>query len=195
LVSSTSLPTGVQLLLDPTMEDHPSAPSADPEPCGGIIMAFDIVRQTDAPAADASVGLQAHESLPWMGRETLSSYSADGAQKVVREIRSLVDRCPTATGPSGAGNILADPSLASAVNGVGPLTTHFSVAAGPQLGDESLRVRARTPSQVAGNDMEADAIVIRSGSTVLVVNELPTYAQFSKLDDVAAAAYRRLTTP
>ena len=67
--------------------------------------------------------------------------------------------------------------------------------AGPQLGDESLRVQARTRSQVAGDDMEADAIVIRSGTTVLVVSEHPTYAQFSKLDDVAAAAYRRLTTP
>jgi hypothetical protein len=60
------------------------------------------------------------------------------------------------------------------------------------LGDESLRLQARTPSQIPGTDIEADAIVIRSGNTVLVVDEHATSAQFSKLADVATAACRQL---
>jgi hypothetical protein len=61
------------------------------------------------------------------------------------------------------------------------------------LGDESLRLQARTPSQTPGVYIQVDAIIIRSGNSVVVVDELPTSAQFSKLADVATAAYRQLT--
>jgi hypothetical protein len=179
-------------MLAATMTDHPEAASADPVPCADLVTAYSIVGLTDTPAASAHVALRASGSPRWMGSETLSSYPGDGATKVLSEIRSLVHQCPTATGRSGAGYILADPSLGAAVDG--PLTTHFSIADGPKLGDESLRLQARTSSQVAGTEIEADAIVIRSGNRVLVVDELSTYAQFSKLTDVAAAAYQQLTT-
>jgi hypothetical protein len=174
------------------MTDHPEAASTSPDPCALLVFAASIVRLTAAPAATAHIAFRANGSLPWMGSETLSSYPADGATKAVSEIRSLVERCPTVMGPSGVGNILADPSLGAAANALGPLTTHFSIADGPKLGDESLRLQARTPSQIPGTDIEADAIVIRSGNTVLVVDEHATTAQFSKLADVATAAYRQL---
>jgi hypothetical protein len=78
---------------------------------------------------------------------------------------------------------------------MGPLTTNFSVVPGPALADESIELRARTPSQVLGIDIEADAILIRSGSVLLTVNEglmAPTRNGPSRLHELASAAFARL---
>jgi hypothetical protein len=78
---------------------------------------------------------------------------------------------------------------------MGPLTTNFSVVPGPALGDESIELRARTPSQVPGIDIETDAILIRSGGVLLTVNEnsmAPTPNGPSRLHELASAAFARL---
>lgn len=173
LLSGTTLPPGLQVMLEATAQDNPGAASASADPCADLVDAYRVVTQTDAPAATARVSFRASKGSPWMPSERLSRYQADGAHKVLAEIRSLVQRCPT----------YAD----------GPLTTRFSVADGPKLGDESLRLQARTPSQVPGADTEADAIVIRSGSLLLVVSEIDATPEASKLADLADAAYTKLT--
>ena len=63
---------------------------------------------------------------------------------------------------------------------------------GPALGDESIEVRSRVTSSVPGVEVASDAILIRSGSIVLIVDEQPTREAQTPLHDLATAGYAQL---
>jgi hypothetical protein len=174
LLTGTTLPAGLRIILDPAIGDSRPPRSADADPCAGVINAYSLVEAADTPVAWARVSVAANDGPRWMAGEALSSHKPGGAAQVLAAIRALANKCSTIAGP---------------------LTTHISIADGPRLGDESLRVKARTSATtVPGAEIEADAIVIRAGDVLLVVDELNTMEApgVSRLDEVAAAAYAKL---
>jgi hypothetical protein len=203
LLTDATLPAGLRLLTGAVMDDDPSAagPSAaasdSPVSCSDLVTALSFVMAVTAPAAGAHVGIvgTTADHRRWSGGERLSSFAGDGATRVFAKVRSLVGRCPSRSDAGASpGALLADPSQAATINSMGPLTTNFSVVPGPALGNESIELRARTPSQVPGIDIEADAILIRSGSVLLTVNEgpmAPTPNGPSRLHELTSAAFAR----
>jgi hypothetical protein len=197
LLNASTVPQGLELQLDPVVDDSPSstADEADPDtPCAELIDAVTVIRSAGVPAFTANVGVRSTASgSRWSATEWLYSFSGDGATKLFAGIRAIVDRCPDSTDAGASpGSLLADPSEAAKVTAAGPPTTHFSVVPGPALGDESVEVRSRIPGSAPGAEVASDAIVIRTGSIVLIVDELPTRLTQTPLHDLAAAAYARL---
>jgi hypothetical protein len=88
------------------------------------------------------------------GTEMLSSYAGDGARQAMAKVRGLVAEC-------------------SGHQDGTDMTVAFSLATAPALGDESLVVRA---SESLGDVARfvSDALIVCSGSTILVLNALPT---------------------
>jgi hypothetical protein len=197
LLTAATLPAGLELQLDPVIDDSPSSMAdwADPDkPCAELINATEVIRSAGVPAFTANLGVRSTApGTRWMGTEWLYSFSADGATKLFAGIRALVDRCPESTDTdSSPGALLADPSEAAKVNSLAPLTTHFTLVPGPALGDESIEMHARITSNIPGREVASDAILIRSGSIVLIVDEQPTRDAQTPLHDLATAGYAQL---
>jgi hypothetical protein len=191
LLTAATLPTGMQLVGGPDDDsstgDTPAAAPNTAVPCSDLGHALSVVRAAAAPAASAHILIEGTtaDRHRWDGGEQLLSMRKGGAAKAFTNVRSIVHRCPR-----------SDPSAAGEVDDSDPLTTSFTIVPGPPLGDESIRLQSRTSSQHhPGVELESDVILIRSGSIVLVVYEVPaifTPSGPSRLDEFAAAAFTRL---
>ncbi|MBQ1018941.1 hypothetical protein KBX71_13855 [Micromonospora sp. D93] len=136
-------------------------------------------RLTGTPSAIAAATLS-YDAGPddlWVGTEVLRTYTDDGARRAMTDLRALIDSCPTLA-PSGQG-----------VGG----SYRFSVAPGPQLGDDSLHVSHTTTSDL--DTLEWDIVLVRIGTTLVVVQaegNKPGGGRY--LTQVAEAALHRYQT-
>ncbi|MFF4894615.1 hypothetical protein [Micromonospora chersina] len=94
------------------------------------------------------------------------------------DLRTFIDRCPTLVKSSGLG--IGD-------------SYRFAVAPGPRLGDDSMYVSS---SMTSGSDtLEGDSVLVRIGTTLVVVQEQGNEPGGDKhLRQVAEAALRRFQT-
>ena len=132
--------------------------------CSEMIDGLTFLKSAGSPAASASevVGGRGGAATPAgtidrsgiQGTELLYSYAGDGAREALAKVRELVARC---SGPQTSAD----------------MTTTFSLAAAPALGDDGVLVRA--VEDFAGvARFVSDTLIVRSGSTVVVVTTLQT---------------------
>ncbi|MFC0503629.1 hypothetical protein [Micromonospora costi] len=149
-------------------------------PCSDrMVPLLSATRLTGTPSAMAAATLS-YDAGPdglWVGNEVLRTYADDGARRAMADLRTLIGRCP-AVASSGQGD---DGGY------------RFALEPGPRLGDDSVHVSCRMTS---GTDtLECDSILVRAGTTLLVVQEQgnepggDTY-----LDQLAEAALHRYQT-
>ena len=180
LVTADSLPPGFTVQIATVM-----APDAGDQFSGVDLLCSDSMipllsatRLTGAPSAMAAATLS-YEAGPddlWVGGEFLRTYADDGARRAIKDLRTFIGRCPT---------------VESSFLGGG--SYRFAVAPGPRLGDESIHLRC---SMTSGSDtMECDSVLIRSGTTLLVVKEQGNKPGGDKfLTQLAEAALHRFQT-
>jgi hypothetical protein len=90
------------------------------------------------------------------------------------DLRAIIGRCPTVVSSSLGGRY------------------HFAVEPGPRLGDDSVHVSCRT----SGPDpLECDSLLVRIGTTLLVVQEQGNQpGGYKPLTELTEAAFRRYQT-
>lgn len=170
----------------PTVAPSPVPPSSEPCQQLGLFTGLSIFANVAPPAASAwtSIGQPQtdHSGRPtWSGSEWLDYYPAGGAHHVLEMARALIHRCPHDT--------VSEPR----VNGT------FAIAAGPRLGDESLRIEARATypdadGQFGRPQVELDLIAIRSGHVLILVECDGWPLSFrDPLTEIAGEAYRVYT--
>ncbi|MEH1168079.1 hypothetical protein V6V47_22110 [Micromonospora sp. CPCC 205539] len=121
-----------------------------------LIPLLSATRLTGTPSemAAATLSYDADPDGLWVGSEVLRTYTDDGARRAMTDLRTIIDRCPT---------------VASTGQGVGG-SYRFAFATGPRLGDDSVHVSC---SMTSGSDvLECDSIVVRIGTTLVVVQEM-----------------------
>jgi hypothetical protein len=145
-----------------------------------MIPLLSATRLTGTPSAmaAATLGYDAGPDGFWVGNEILRTYAGDGARRAMTGLRTFISRCPTLVVSSGLG--IGD-------------RYRFAVAAGPRLGDDSMYVSS---SMMSGSDtLEGDSILVRIGTTLVVVQEQGNEPGSDKyLRQVAEAALRRYQT-
>ncbi|GAA5180427.1 hypothetical protein GCM10023322_12710 [Rugosimonospora acidiphila] len=104
--------------------------------------------------AAATLSYDAGPDDLWVGTEVLRTYTGDGAQQAVTDLRTFIDRCPTV--------------VVSSNPGIGD-SYHFAVAPGPPLGDDSTQVSCSATSD--SDTLECDSLLVRIGTTLVVVQE------------------------
>ena len=142
-----------------------------------MIPLLSATRLTGTPTAMAAATLS-YEADPdwlWVGNEILRTYTNDGAQQAVTDLRTFIGRCPTVVVSSGLG--------------VGD-RYRFAVAPRPRLGDDSIHVRCSSTS--GSVTLECDSILVRIGTALVVVQEQGNEPAGDKyLIQLAEAAVRR----
>jgi len=115
---------------------------------------------------------------PWLGNEALWNYRSGGAHQALEDLRGLVGGCPSYRDPSDSQS----------------LVSQFTIVEGPDLGDESLRLRqvSQLYEGSESRQIEQEIVFIRSGDVLIMVDEQPLPAlTVTPLDVVASAAYRK----
>jgi hypothetical protein len=179
LLTADSAPAGFVVEVATAMAADAGArrPAAD-LPCAEMIPLLSASRLTGTPSAIAAATLS-HDAGPddlWVGNEVLRTYADDGARRAMNDVRTFIGRCPTvaASGPGGD-------------------SYRFAVTPGPRLGDDSLHVRCGTTP--ASGALECDSILVRTGSTLIVVQEQGNGPGGDRyLTPLAEAALRRYLT-
>jgi hypothetical protein len=145
-----------------------------------MIPLLSATRLTGTPSAMAAATLS-YDADPdgfWVGSEVLRTYADDGAQRAMADLRTFIGRCPTVVLSSGLG--------------VGE-RYRFAVAPGPQLGNDSIHVSCSSTS--GSGPLECDSILVRIGTTLVVVQEQGNKPGGNKyLTQLAEAALRRFQT-
>ncbi|MFD6684115.1 MULTISPECIES: hypothetical protein [Micromonospora] len=153
----------------------PDAGKQRSDACSGSMTPLLSARRlTGTPSAMAAATLS-YDAGPddlWVGTEVLRTYADDGARRAMADLRTLIGRCPTVAS-SGQGG-----------------SHRFAVAAGPRLGDDSIHVRC---SATYGADtLECDSVLVRIGTTLVVIQEEGNKPGGDRyLDQLAEAALRR----
>jgi hypothetical protein len=179
LLSTDSVPPGFTVEIATVMP-----PDAGNQPLGVDVSCSDSMipllsarRLTGTPSAMAAATLS-YEADPdwlWVGNEILRTYTNDGAQQAVTDLRTFIGRCPTVVVSSGLG--------------VGD-RYRFAVAPRPRLGDDSIHVRCSSTS--GSVTLECDSILVRIGTALVVVQEQGNEPAGDKyLIQLAEAAVRR----
>lgn len=175
---------------DNTGLDSQPSPAKDPLTCDDLTSPALVL--TGDPAAPF-VGFASVNAVTafWSGAEFLTSYHGDGAHTLIEDLKTLTRQCPTSH----------EPAKASPVDGsqIPASTITRALLGGPDLGDESLTLRATTRLDGIVDSTFADTIIIRSGQTLITVTEnLGTAKPSTDLKDtdvaaIAAAAYAAFT--
>ncbi|MGR6320332.1 hypothetical protein Q2K19_24205 [Micromonospora soli] len=155
-------------------------PGVDVSCSDSMIPLLSATRLTGTPSAMAAATLS-YDAGPddfWVGNEVLRAYADDGARRAMTDLRTFIGRCPTLVVSSGLG--IGD-------------RYRFAVAPGPRLGDDSMHVSC---SMTSGSDtLEGDSILVRIGTTLVVVQEQGNKPGGGKyLTQLAEAALRRYQT-
>ncbi|MET8092503.1 hypothetical protein [Micromonospora sp. NPDC005220] len=106
-----------------------------------------------APSAKAAATLS-YEAGPddlWVGTEVLRTYADDGARRAMSDLRTFIGRCPTAASSNQGGS------------------HRFAVGPGPRLGDDSIHLRCSATN--GADTLECDSVLVRIGTTLVVVQE------------------------
>ena len=150
---------------------HTAEPSADatiPSMARGPISPAVPATGGSGYSATLSARLVAVDSLP-SGFTVEIATSIDGAQRAVADLRTFIGRCPTVVS-SG-------------------LSWRFAVTPGPQVGDDSLHLSC---SMTSGTDtLGCDSVLVRIGTTLVVVRAQAANPGDRYLQQVAEAALRR----
>ncbi|MFI6239659.1 hypothetical protein ACIBEF_07255 [Micromonospora sp. NPDC050795] len=174
-----SLPPGftVQIATTMALDAGDRRPDVGAACSRSMIPLLSARRLTGTPSAIAAATLSfdAGPDDLWVGTEVLRTYTDDGARRAMAALRTFIGGCPTLVLPDQGGSY------------------RFAVAAGPQLGDESLHVIKATTS--GPDTLEWDVILVRTGTTLVVVQaegNKPGGAE--RLTRVAEAALHRFQT-
>lgn len=181
LLATDSVPPGftveIATVMAPDAGDQRSG--ADVSCSGSMIPLLSATRLTGTPSAMAAATLS-YDADPddfWVGNEVLRTYADDGARRAMTDLRTLIGRCPTvaSSGQGGGGSY------------------RFATAPGPRLGDDSVHVSC---SSTSGSDtLECDSLLVRIGTTLVVVQEQGNKPGGDKyLTQLAEAALRRYQT-
>ncbi|WP_157436264.1 hypothetical protein [Actinospica robiniae] len=191
-LTSKTVPTGFEINIipqDPTAaaDSGSASPQATPlgrVPCDALEDALEIVDTYEPPASrntkEIMLSTTGLNGLRWLGSERLVSYPGDGAAHVLTDIRELGARCAKT-------NI-----------GEADTPTYATVVDGPKLGDESVMVKVRSTltTDFTSAHFSVDAMLIRIGSALIVLDETstPTPAdgsspQLAALASVAVTAF------
>ncbi|HEY2671847.1 MAG TPA: hypothetical protein VGJ07_15950 [Rugosimonospora sp.] len=166
---------GIATFMGPDAGDQ--RPGVEVSCSNSMIPLLSASQLTGTPSAMAAATLS-YDANPdgfWVGNEVLRTYPGNGAQQALTDLRTFIGRCPTVVVSSGLG--------------VGE-RFRFSVAPGPQLGDDSIHV---SDSMTSGSDtVEGDSVLVRIGTTLVVVQEEGNQPGGDKyLTPIAEAALRR----
>lgn len=179
LLAKDSVPSGYTVKITTVMSSDAGdqRPPADASCSDGMIPLLSATQLTGTPTAKAAATLS-NDTDPdhfWVGYETLRTYTGNGAQQAVTNLRSFIGRCPTAVS-----------------SGQGADRFRFAVAPGPQLGDDSIRVSC---SMTYGSEvLECDSVIIRIGTALMMVQEQgddPGASSDHYLTELAEAAAHR----
>lgn len=189
---SDSMPSSDSATPDSATPDSatsdPAAPSASVSPtfdCSAMISGLTFLQSAGTPTdfAAASIGGRAGGVTPAgdidppqiQATESLYSYAGSDAHQVMTRVRESVAACP--------GN--SDASL--------DMSEAFSIITAPKLGDESLVVRASVDLGILGHSV-SDALIVRTGSTILLLKALPTTEHNAAiLTSLGPAALKKLS--
>ncbi|WP_189194941.1 hypothetical protein [Micromonospora fulviviridis] len=182
LLTMDSVPAGftVEIATVMSADAGDRRPSVDVSCSHSMIPLLSATRLTGTPSAMAAATLS-YDADPvgwgWVGNEVLRTYTDDGARRAMADLRAFIGRCPT---------------VASSGQGAGG-SYRFSVAPGPRLGDDSIHVRC---SSTSGSDaLECDSVLIRIGTTLVIVQELGNRPGGDEhLTQLAEAALRKYQT-
>lgn len=155
LVTIDALPPGFTVDVATVMASDAGRQRPGPEvPCADMIPLLSAKRLTGTPSAMAAATVSSAESpgYPWVASEVLRTYADDGARGAMADLRTFIGRCPTVASPGQDGG-----------------SHRFAVVPGPRLGDESMRVDSSATS--GSITLEWDSILVRIGTTLLVVHE------------------------
>ncbi|MEW2442531.1 hypothetical protein [Micromonospora marina] len=155
LVTTDALPPGFSVDVATVMAPDAGRQRPGPEvPCADMIPLLSAKRLTGTPSAMAAATVSSAESpgYPWVASEVLRTYADDGARGAMADLRTLIGRCPTVASPGQDGG-----------------SYRFAVVPGPRLGDESMRVDSSATS--GSITLEWDSILVRIGTTLLIVHE------------------------
>ncbi|MEY9930837.1 hypothetical protein ABH926_005484 [Catenulispora sp. GP43] len=153
----------------------PSAGSSSTEAfdCSAMIDGLTFLKSAGSPAAAASemIGGRGGAATPAgtidrsgiQGTELLYSYAGEGARQAMAKVRELVGRC---SAPQNSTDMTVTFSLAAAAAA--------AQAQAPALGDESLMVRTANDLDGGLARFVSDTLIVRSGSTVMVLTTLQT---------------------
>ncbi|MFE9202846.1 hypothetical protein [Micromonospora sp. NPDC007230] len=144
-----------------------------------MIPLLSATRLTGTPSAMAAATLS-YDADPdgwgWVGNEFLRTYADDSARRAMTDLRAFIGRCPTV-----------------ASSGLGGGRYRFAVAPGPRLGDDSIHVSCSMTS--GSGTLECDSVLVRIGTTLVVVQEQGNKPGGNKyLTQLAEAALRRYQT-
>ncbi|MFI7650352.1 hypothetical protein ACIBTZ_30360 [Micromonospora sp. NPDC049460] len=181
-MTTDSVPPGftveIATVMPPDAGDQPSG--VDVSCSDSMLPLLSATRLTGTPSAMAAATLS-YDAGPddlWVGNEVLRTYADDGAQRAMADLRTFIGRCPTVVVSSGLG--IGD-------------RYRFAVAPGPQLGDDSIHVSCSSMSDFG--TLECDSILVRIGTTLVVVKEHGNKPGGNKyLTQLAEAALRRFQT-
>ena len=145
-----------------------SAPSTTASPtfdCSAMVDGLTFLDGAGQPTASASASIDGRAGAVTstgdidppeiQATESLYSYAGSDAHQVMTRVRESVAACPHDMGSSP------------------DMTVTFSLATAPKLGDETLVVRASTSLGILGKSV-SDALIVRTGSTILLLEALPT---------------------
>jgi hypothetical protein len=167
LLTSGSAPDGVKVVQMGPASGPDSTPSPEPLKCDDLVgIPFFVFGDPNAvPVGNANVTLQAGSGdSMWLGNEWLASYRDGVAQRAILDLKALVKRCLTVRTAASTDTLVTGPV------DVPPATTFYSVLVGPKLGDESLTLREATRLDGAHGDVIRDAVIVRSGDTLIMAD-------------------------
>ncbi|RKN13580.1 hypothetical protein D7147_31110 [Micromonospora musae] len=178
LVTTDSLPPGYSVDIATSMSSDAGDEDSGAEgPCSDeMIPLLSGTRLTGTPSAMAAATLSYDEGPErlWVWSEILRTYADDGARRAMSDLRTVISRCPTVPSPDGN-------------------TFRFATAPGPRIGDESLHVTESMLSE--SGTLKGDSVLVRIGTTLVVVQEMANEPGGDKyLDQLAEAALRRYQT-
>jgi len=155
LLVTDSVPPGftveIATVMAPDAGDHRAG--VDVSCSASMVPLLSATRLTGTPSAMAAATLS-YDADPdgfWVGAEVLRTYAGDGARRAMTDLRTFVGRCPTVAS-SDLGN-----------------SYRFAIAPGPRLGDDSIHVSSSMTSGSA--TLESDSVLVRIGTTLVVVQE------------------------
>jgi hypothetical protein len=190
MVSAASVPPGVTVdPIDPADAGpgHP-APASTPLPCSALMVPalFFIDDPGARPTSGARVNLHASSPAGWLASERLMSYARGKAHRAVADLKEQVKRCPVLSDTTG-GTTVVLPGRPWP----GPSIDSYTLRAGPKLGDESVQLRKSSRLIRTGEVAVSDAIVIRSGNTLLILSQTAeTIGPSPRVSACAEAAYK-----
>ncbi|WP_229400838.1 hypothetical protein [Micromonospora okii] len=155
LLTADSVPAGFTVQIATVMASDAGERRPGPEAsCSEMIPLLSGTRLTGTPSAMAAATL-GYDGDPddldlWVGSEVLRTYADDGARRAMADLRTFVGRCPVVSSGLGDGS-----------------TSRFTVAPGPRLGDDSIRLGCNSTSD--SDTLRCEALIVRTGSTLLVI--------------------------